>query len=223
MIAGVRTIKLTNSCTQSFSVHHEIGHALGLQHEHTRADRDDYVVVSSSDQNYSIDSGADLFDYDFDSVMHYSFGGSISLKSGVTVPAGVTVGQRDHLSSNDIASVRAMYPVAYTHSVLFANTGTRQICRLSGREEDVATDYVRTSATTALAGSGESVSTSGIAVGDHTVTCTIRSVFWSEDYDYPNASFTVDFSSVPSGDVQTYEDTATVRVLTPGLIPVLFG
>ncbi len=222
-ISGARTVKLRTHCTESFSVHHEIGHALGLQHEHTRADRDDYVVVTSTTDNYAIDTGADLFDYDFDSVMHYPLGGAIELKAGITLPDGVTPGQRDHLSRNDIASMRAMYPVAQTQRVLFADTGPQPLCRLSGREQDIAIDYSRTSSNAGLAGSGNAVSTPGLTPGVYSATCTIKSVFWSEDYDYPNSSFTVNFATAPNGDIQTYTDTATVHVLSAGLIPILFG
>jgi hypothetical protein len=42
---GAQSIKLTSSCLGSYAVHHEIGHALGVFHQHTRKDRDDFVSV----------------------------------------------------------------------------------------------------------------------------------------------------------------------------------
>jgi len=44
--AGKRTIKLTAGCTSTHSIHHEIGHALGLYHQQTRKGRDAFVSVS---------------------------------------------------------------------------------------------------------------------------------------------------------------------------------
>jgi hypothetical protein len=220
-ISGARTIRLSSGCTMNFSVHHEIGHALGLQHEHTRSDRDDYVVVSSSDSNYEIDSGADMFSYDFDSVMHYSLGGFISLESGVVLPPGVTPGQRTHLSVTDIATVRAMYPEASIQPILFADTGQQRACNLMGRETDLVTEFELDSSPSALDASSAIVDTSGLTEGDYNVTCVADSLFWARDYDYPNTTYDESVSSADPAEVQSYQVTGTVRVLNPGLLAVL--
>lgn len=51
---------------------HEIGHAIGLKHEHSREDRDSFINVTSTDHNYAI-AGNKHGAYDFKSVMHYFF------------------------------------------------------------------------------------------------------------------------------------------------------
>jgi hypothetical protein len=57
---------------------HEIGHALGAQHEHQRSDRDSYVtvdinnVISGYEDNFTRTSGTtNISPYDFLSIMHY--------------------------------------------------------------------------------------------------------------------------------------------------------
>ena len=59
---------------------HEIGHALGLQHEHQRFDRGNHVAVIEDNivagyrfayDRLSIDDGLPHGPYDFDSIMHY--------------------------------------------------------------------------------------------------------------------------------------------------------
>ena len=56
---------------------HELGHVLGLLHEHMRPNRDDYVTVKAPNANVNFMKAdyADFDDfgitYDFNSVMHY--------------------------------------------------------------------------------------------------------------------------------------------------------
>ena len=97
---------------------HEIGHTVGLWHEQSRADRDSYVtihwdnIIDSSEHNFNqhVADGDDVGSYDYGSIMHYptwafSNGGGDT----ITVPAGVTVGQRDGLSYGDTMGVIYMY------------------------------------------------------------------------------------------------------------------
>jgi hypothetical protein len=116
---GAQTITVSDSCSAGTLVH-EIGHAWGLWHEHSREDRDKHVIInwanikagSSYNFNQHITDGDDLGAYDYNSIMHYaatsySANGRATI---TTIPAGIAIGQRSYLSAGDIAAIKILYP-----------------------------------------------------------------------------------------------------------------
>lgn len=98
---------------------HEICHAFGLWHEHSRPDRDQFVVVEEANiidgfrSQFSIvsDNAAPVGPYDYSSIMHYS--PDAYAKTGTTTirsRSGAPIGQRRGLTAGDIAALRAIYP-----------------------------------------------------------------------------------------------------------------
>jgi hypothetical protein len=115
---GMQVISLGTGCGVGAAIH-EIGHAIGLWHEQSRSDRDQFIevilanVAPNRRHNFDmhIQDGDDLGQYDFDSIMHYP-ATAFSINGQPTIRArnGQIFGQRNGLSAGDIAAVRLMYP-----------------------------------------------------------------------------------------------------------------
>ncbi len=116
---GMQPLLLAPSCIVG-NIIHEIGHLIGLWHEHNRADRDQHITVALSNVNPSFipnflrndDDGATLGPYDYASIMHYppqAFALDPT-RPTIIVPAGKgPVGQRTALSEGDVNAATALY------------------------------------------------------------------------------------------------------------------
>lgn len=115
---GGQFINLGADCNFGIIVH-EIGHAVGMWHEQSREDRDQFVQINynnitpGKEHNFNqhINDGDDIGDYDYGSIMHYgayafSENGQPTIVPLQTLPPGVIMGQRDGLSQDDIVAGR---------------------------------------------------------------------------------------------------------------------
>lgn len=116
---GRQVINLAPRCNTMNSVH-EIGHAIGLWHEQSRADRNQYIrivwnnIEEEQRDNFEqqLSDGKDFGEYDYNSIMHY--GPYAFSKNGektlIPFDENAKIGQRIRLSEGDIAVINAMYP-----------------------------------------------------------------------------------------------------------------
>lgn len=118
MVGGRQLLRFSNRHSVGVCVHEWL-HALGVFHEQTRSDRDNYVDIVYSNINPDFvsnfnksSSSVDYYDYDYNSIMHYGPGGfAIDRTKPTIVPKqpGVTIGQRSGMSYGDRQTIAKMY------------------------------------------------------------------------------------------------------------------
>nr|CAD7264158.1 unnamed protein product [Timema shepardi] len=107
--------------TKKGTAMHEMMHALGFYHEHTRWERDNHVIIhydniqQGRENNFQKSSKQTTdalgVNYDYRSVMHYS-GFAFSANNKPTIESkvqGVTLGQREGFSRGDVKKINRMY------------------------------------------------------------------------------------------------------------------
>lgn len=135
---GSQGINLGDGCMTEGTIMHEIGHAIGLIHEQSRADRDTYVtihtgnLIAGSEAQFekatSMGNGEELMaTYDFNSLMHYgpkafSSNGQdvITINSAYANCDGCyELGSREQWCAGDIEQMVKMYTTNTTLIALY--------------------------------------------------------------------------------------------------------
>jgi len=115
-------ISLARGCWRVGTVMHEIGHTIGLYHEQSRPDRDNFVEIlwgnikGGMDFNFKKQRASNIDSlgtpYDYKSMMHYGAygfgGGSMTIKTKDPAMQRV-IGQRTGPSEIDIKQINLMY------------------------------------------------------------------------------------------------------------------
>ncbi|TRZ01798.1 hypothetical protein DNTS_017775 [Danionella cerebrum] len=117
---GKQVVSLNRlGCVYTGIVQHELNHALGFYHEHTRSDRDQYVYINwdniSPDMAYNFQlehTNNQNTAYDYGSVMHYgntAFAVQPGLETIIPIPdPNVPIGQRQGLSHVDVQRINKL-------------------------------------------------------------------------------------------------------------------
>lgn len=117
---------IVSSGINSGVIAHELLHSLGIYHEQSRKDRDNYITIIKENiidkyaYNFNIVPGVSYTGYDYASIMHYFSTAftkdekkglpTIKCKSnGVEVPCPLNMGQQDGLSNGDAAGINSLY------------------------------------------------------------------------------------------------------------------
>uniref|UniRef100_A0A0K0FES3 Metalloendopeptidase n=1 Tax=Strongyloides venezuelensis TaxID=75913 RepID=A0A0K0FES3_STRVS len=121
-----QTVNLTYECSSEKGyVLHEVGHALGLLHEHCRTDRDEFITINFNNIKTGLNGNFEIprsvnynnysTHYDYGSIMHYSsYEFSTSywrkvLTSKIHTEYDRMMGQRSYMTFNDYKKINLLY------------------------------------------------------------------------------------------------------------------
>jgi uncharacterized protein (TIGR03437 family) len=183
-IGGPQNINLnvdTTSCTVDETIH-EMGHAIGFEHEMTRGNRNYYVNVryENIDKNewsqFNQDlTQVDLLPYEYASIMHYGVNDfqRNDFNTIDTIPLGIPVSHGHGLSPGDIEAVRTIYAQPSTATVVSSNPPGLQ----------VVVDGAAVTTPKAFTWAAGSQHTLSVAAGPQAGAAGVRYVFarWSND------------------------------------------
>uniref|UniRef100_A0A8C4QLU7 Metalloendopeptidase n=1 Tax=Eptatretus burgeri TaxID=7764 RepID=A0A8C4QLU7_EPTBU len=122
-LSGGQNLSIGERCDTMAIVKHELLHALGFFHEHSRSDRDDYITVHweamNPDAKYNFKKRTvetDTFNtpYDYLSVMHYPPSFFSNDKNKPTISTNIPhfhtlIGQASDMSDNDMVKLNHLY------------------------------------------------------------------------------------------------------------------
>ncbi|XP_025085563.1 uncharacterized protein LOC112558985 isoform X1 [Pomacea canaliculata] len=128
---GQQQVTLGEGCYAKGIILHELMHALGFWHEHSRPDRDSFIVIVWDNIASEHRSNFEKYDsftintlettYDYGSIMHYKNNTFALDRSTITInathplPLGVQMGQRVALSDTDKVKINRLYRCNITH------------------------------------------------------------------------------------------------------------
>ncbi|XP_077366539.1 low choriolytic enzyme-like [Festucalex cinctus] len=106
-------------CVQHGIIQHEVMHAMGFYHEHTRSDRDQHILIHWENiqeyqkHNFDKQDTNNLgIPYDYNSVLHYgktAFGVHQAITMTPIPDSTVEIGQREGLSDLDVLRINRLY------------------------------------------------------------------------------------------------------------------
>lgn len=114
----VMVVNLSKECYRLDAILHELGHVLGLEHEHQRPDRDEHIAINAANVNANLQSSLNKFlanqvivasPYDFHSIMHYNALKNGKGESTILSRLGLEHSQRTSLSNYDIRAINQLY------------------------------------------------------------------------------------------------------------------